>query len=162
MGFRARRYLLPFTAAYLEVSMRRSSAFVLALVVVALVLLTVSCGGNSMMMMSSRQLQSIAVSPTSADAMNFPSGMVHFTAMGTYNMAPMTANPPVLWSLGNPFSAQPIPAGVSIDANGVAQCSGFMGIITIEATSPMDPNMPISKMSMSTMNVVGMAQLTCP
>ena len=72
--------------------MRKPSAFVLSLV--ALILLTVSCGGNSMMM-SSRQLQSIAVSPASADAMNFPSDMVHFTAMGTYNMAPMSANPPV-------------------------------------------------------------------
>lgn len=142
--------------------MRRFSAFVLSLVVVAFALLAVSCGGNSMMMMSSRQLRSIAVSPASADARNFPSGMVHFTAMGTYNMAPMSANPPVLWSLGNPFSAQPVPAGVSIDANGVAQCSGFMGMVIIEATSPMDPNMPLSQMSMSTMNIVGMAQLTCP
>jgi hypothetical protein len=32
-------------------------------------------------------------------------------------------------------------------------------MITIEATAPMDPNMPLSKM---TMNVSGMAQLTCP
>ncbi len=141
--------------------MRRSSALVLVLVVAAIFLTTVSCGGSSMMM-SSRQLQSITISPTSADAMNFPNGMVRFTAMGTYNMAPMTANPPVLWSLGSPFSLQPIPAGVSIDANGVAQCSGFIGMITIEATSPMDPNIPVSQMSMNTLNVVGMAQLTCP
>jgi hypothetical protein len=32
----------------------------------------------------------------------------------------------------------------------------------IEATAPMDPNMPLSKMTMTTMNVTGMAQLTCP
>jgi hypothetical protein len=67
-----------------------------------------------------------------------------------------------LWSLGNPFSQQPVPAGVTIDANGVARCTGFVGMVEIDATSPMDPNMPLSKMSMNSMNVVGMAQLTCP
>jgi hypothetical protein len=35
-------------------------------------------------------------------------------------------------------------------------------MVMIEATAPMDPNMPLSKMTMSTMNVTGMAQLTCP
>jgi hypothetical protein len=141
--------------------MRRLSVLIFSLLIPAFSLAIISCGGMSTMM-SNRQLQSITISPSSADAMNFSNGMVHFTAMGRYNMAPMTANTPVLWSLGNPFSSQPIPAGVSIDANGVAQCSGFMGMITIEATSPMDPNMPVSQMNMNTMNVVGMAQLTCP
>jgi hypothetical protein len=37
-----------------------------------------------------------------------------------------------------------------------------MGMITVQATAPMDPNMPLSQMSMSSMNVTGMAQLTCP
>ena len=160
-GPRPRRYLLPFTAAYLEVSMRRSSAFIFSLVLLAFSVAIISCGGMSTMM-SNRQLQSIAISPASADAMNSTNGMVRFTAMGTYNMAPMSGTPPVLWSLGNPFSAQPVPAGVSIDANGVARCSGFIGMITVEATSPMDPNMPVSQMNMNTMNVMGMAQLTCP
>jgi hypothetical protein len=114
-----------------------------------------------MMTMSARQLQSITVSPTSADAKN-SGGMVQFTATGNFNMDPMTAMTPVRWSIGNPFSAQPVPAGVSVDMNGLAQCSGFNGMITIEATAPMDPNMPLSKMTMMTMNVSGMAQLTCP
>jgi hypothetical protein len=89
-------------------------------------------------------------------------GMVQFTAMGNFNMAPMSANIPVRWSLGNPFSTQAAPMGVSISQNGLAQCSGFMGMITVEATAPMDPNMPMSQMSMNSMNVTGMAQLTCP
>ena len=63
---------------------------------------------------------------------------------------------------GNPFSANLFPAGVSIDASGVARCTGFVGMVTVEATSPMDPNMPVSQMNMNTMNVAGMAQLTCP
>jgi hypothetical protein len=125
-------------------------------------LLTASCGGNSMMTMNStRQMQSITLTPTTADPMA-SNGMVQFTAMGNFNMAPMSASVPVRWSLGSPFSTQPAPMGVSISANGLAQCSGFMGIITVEATAPMDPNMPLSQMSMSSKNVTGMAQLTCP
>jgi hypothetical protein len=46
--------------------------------------------------------------------------------------------------------------------NGLAQCSGLNGTITIVATAPMDPNMPLSKMTVMTMNVSGVAQLTCP
>jgi len=139
-------------------SIRKASLF---LAISAVFLMIASCGGNSMMTTSARQLQSITVSPTSADAKN-SGGMVQFMAMGTYSMAPMSATPAVRWSLGNPFSLQPVPAGVSIDMNGLAQCSGFNGMVMIEATAPMDPNMPLSKMSMTTMNVSGMAQLTCP
>jgi hypothetical protein len=131
--------------------MRKPSRLIVSLVIVAFSLAIVACGGMNMMM-SNRQLQSITVSPNSADAMNFPAGTVHFMAMGTYTMAPMSGTPPVLWSLGNPFSQQPVPAGVSIDANGMARCMGFVGMVEVDATSPMDPNM----------NVVGMAQLTCP
>jgi len=141
--------------------MRKPSRAIASLVIAAFFLAIVACGGMNMMM-SNRQLQSITVSPSSADAMNFPAGTVHFMAMGNYSMAPMTGTPPVLWSLGNPFSQQPVPAGVTIDANGVARCTGFVGMVEIDATSPMDPNLPLSKMSMNSMNVVGMAQLTCP
>lgn len=140
---------------------RKYSIALLVPVVAISFLLMASCGGNSMMMSSTRQMQSITVSPMSADAMA-SHGMVQFMAMGNFNMAPMSANVPVRWSLGNPFSTQPTPAGVTIDQNGLAQCSGFMGMITVQATAPMDPNMSLSQMSMSSMNVTGMAQLTCP
>ena len=130
-------------------------------VVAIIFLLIASCGGNSMMMSSTRQMQSITVTPMAANPMS-SNGMVQFTAMGNFNMAPMSANVPVRWSLGNPFSSQPAPMGVSINQNGLAQCSGFMGTVTVEATAPMDPNMPISQMSMNSVNVTGMAQLTCP
>jgi len=139
-------------------SKRTTSASFLFPVIAATLLMTISCGGS--MMMTSRQMQSITVSPASADAKS-SGGMVQFTAMGNFNMAPMTSNVPVRWSLGNPFSSQPVPSGVSIDANGLAQCSGFMGMITVEAVSPMDPSMPMSQMTMNTMNIIGMAQLNC-
>jgi len=140
---------------------RRYSTALLVPAVAIAFLLMASCGGNSMMMSSTRQMQSITVSPMAADPMS-SNGMVQFSAMGDFNMAPMTANVPVRWSLENPFSTQPTPMGVSINQNGLAQCSGFMGTITVEATAPTDPNMPLSQMSMSSMNVSGMAQLTCP
>jgi hypothetical protein len=57
---------------------------------------------------------------------------------------------------------QPTPAGVSVNANGLAICTAFSGTVTIEATAPQDPNLPLSQMSMMTQNVSGMAQLTCP
>src|SRR4029077_2326401 len=132
--------------------MRRLLDCTVLLAAAATLLLTVSCGGRSMMMMSRRQLESITVSPASADAKN-STGMVQFSAMGTFNMAPMSATPAVRWSIGNPFSAQPVPAGVSINANGLAMCSGFNGMVSIMATAPADPNMPLSQMSMMTMNV---------
>lgn len=137
------------------------STALLVPVVAIIFLSTASCGGNSMMMISNRQMQSITVSPMTADPMS-SNGMVQFSAMGNFNMAPMSANVPVRWSLGNPFSTQPAPMGVSINQNGLAQCSGFMGTVTVEATAPMDPNMPVSQMTMNSMNVTGMAQLTCP
>ena len=140
---------------------RKHSKALLVLVAATAFLLIASCGGNSMMMSSTRQMQSITVSPMAADPMS-SNGMVQFSAMGNFNMAPMSANVPVRWSLGNPFSTQPAPMGVSISASGLAQCSGFMGTVTVEATAPMDPNMPVSQMTMNSMNVTGMAQLTCP
>ena len=142
--------------------MRRLSTFILVLLISAVLLLTISCGGSSMSMQG-RQLQSITVTPSTADPMQGSSGQVRFMAMGNFSMAPMTATIPVMWSIGNPFSAQPMPAGVSIDAmTGMARCSGFMGTVTIVAMAPMDPDIPIAQMSMMTMNVSGSAQLTCP
>ena len=140
---------------------RNYSAALLVPVAPIMFLVMASCGGGSMMMSSTRQMQSITVTPMTADPMA-SGGMVQFTAIGNFNMAPMSANLPVRWSLGSPFSTQPAPMGVSISASGLAQCSGFMGMITVEATAPMDPNMPLSQMSMNSMNVTGMAQLTCP
>jgi hypothetical protein len=148
------------SSSALTAFVRKYSTALIGLLLAITFLLTASCGGNSMMS-STRQMQGITVSPMAADPMS-SNGMVQFSAMGNFNMSPMTANVPVRWSLGNPFSTQPAPMGVSINQNGLAQCSGFMGMITVQATAPMDPNTPLSQMSMNSMNVTGMAQLTCP
>jgi hypothetical protein len=151
--------------------MVRSATLLLATLGFLLVVIS-GCGGSAMTNSNStRQLQSLTVTPASADAQNFPNGQVRFTAMGTFNMAPMTVmSMQVRWSIGNPSAAQPMPmsmsAGMSpaasVDGNGLAQCNGFTGIATIQATAPADPNMPLSQMSSMTMTVAGMGQLTCP
>jgi hypothetical protein len=120
-----------------------------------------ACGGNTMNSTTARQLQSITVTPAAATAQN-TSRQMQFTAMGSFNMTPMSAMPQVLWSIGNPFSAMPMPGGITINQNGLASCSTFSGTVTIQATAPMDPAMPLMQMGMMTSNVAGMAQLTCP
>jgi len=123
-----------------------------------------ACGSNMMMTNTtnmSRQLQTITVTPASATAQS-TSRQVQFTPMGSYTMAPMSAMPTVLWSVGDPFSAMPAAAGVTINQNGLASCSTFSGMVTIQATAPMNPSMSLMQMGMMTMNVAGAAQLTCP
>jgi hypothetical protein len=128
---------------------------------------TAGCGSGSMMMNGTRQLQSLMVTPSAADAQKFPNSQVQFVVTGSFNMAPMSVTSPVVrWSIGNPF-ATPTPMAMatgqpSINANGQAQCNGFVGIVTIEATAPADPNAMISQMNTMTRNVSGMAQLICP
>jgi hypothetical protein len=118
-------------------------------------------------------MQSLTVSPSSADAQNSPGGKVQFTATATFNMAPTAVqSPPVVWSIGRPFPTPPPMMGMtakaamspsaSVDSNGAAQCNGFTGIATIQATAPADPGMPISQMSAMMGTITGTAQLTCP
>ena len=132
-----------------------------SLLIIPCFLSITSCGGNMMMSATSRQLQAITVTPAAASAQS-TSRQVQFTVMGSFNMAPMSAVPQVLWSIGNPFSTMPTPAGVTINQNGLASCSTFSGMVTVQATAPMDPSMPLMQMGMMTSNVAGMAQLTCP
>ncbi len=155
--------------------MARPATFLLAALDVLLLLVIAGCGGSSMTA-NTRMMQSIMVTPASADAQNFANAQVQFTATATFNMAPMTVtSPSVLWSVGNPsfMSATPTPmsmsmgtsaasTGPSITANGLAQCNGFTGIVTIEATAPADPGIPISQMNSMMRTVSGMAQMTCP
>ena len=160
--------------------MARPAAFLLA-GISCLCLAMAGCGGTTMMngavSASTRQLQSIAVTPASADAQTFPNGQVQFMATGMFNMSPTSVTSmAVTWSVGNPpfMSPTPMPmsmsAGVSrmssgtpsISGTGMAQCNGFVGIVTIEATAPMDPNVPLSQMNSMMSIVTGRANLTCP
>lgn len=147
--------------------MTRPAAGLFAASFSLLCLALASCNGNSMLIgaVAPSQLQSITVTPQNAMAQNFTNKQVQFTANESFNLPPAAGNTPVLWSIGNPFSmdpTQPTPAGVSVNANGLATCTTFSGTVTIEATAPQDPNISLSQMSMMTQNVSGIAQLTCP
>jgi hypothetical protein len=160
--------------------MPRPAILTLTALDVLLLIAIAGCGGTTSMN-SIRVMQSLMVAPATADAQQSANGQVQFTATGTFNMAPTTVmSPPVLWSVGNPSFMTPTPSpmptpmpsnmsvavasppGASIDANGLAQCNGFIGMVTIEATAPADPNMPVSQMSQMTRNVTGMAKMSCP
>src|SRR5580692_7731252 len=82
-----------------------------------LAFLTVACGNSS----SQRELQKVNVSPTSADAQNYPNGQVQFTAAGTYNTSPVTVTP-LQASWGVALNGAPT-TGVSVSSDGVAQCA---------------------------------------
>ncbi len=124
-----------------------------------------SCGSN-------RQLQSVTLSPASADAKNFPNGQVPFTATGTYSKPPspvQLTSKEVLWCVGGPANAANPTAGIcvgniapfaTVDQNGVAQCGptsqGTVNILAGTASSPMmtDQGQQLA--------IFGSALLTCP
>ena len=128
-------------------------------VVLLAALVTSGCG-------SSRQLRSVTLSPSTADAQNFPSGQVPFVAVGTFSNPPspvnLTSNV-VLWCVGGGDglcvgNANP---GATVDQTGTAQCNtGFAGTATILAGTPS--NIMVNPDSGPKLNVFGSAQLTCP
>ena len=120
----------------------------------------VGCGG-------SRHLQSVSLSPASANAQDFPGGRVQFTATGTFSKPPspveLTGND-IFWCIGSDTglcvgNAQP---GATVDQSGIAGCNqGFVGTVTVLAgkTSPMMMGNPDQG---SQLQVFGTAKLTCP
>ena len=119
-----------------------------------------------------RQLQSVTLSPSSADAKNFPNGQVQFTATGRFSTPPSPVhltNRDVLWCVGGPANATNPTAGLcsgniaplaTINQNGLAQCSAvFQGTVNIlagTALPPMNPDVGPQ------LKIFGAAQLTCP
>jgi hypothetical protein len=115
---------------------------------------------------SSRKLQSVALTPASADAQNFPNGQVSFTATGTFSKPPSPAqlsSKDVMWCAGSSNGVcvgNAIP-GATVDQNGVAKCSpSFTGTATILAgtasSSMANPD------AGTQLKVFGSAQLMCP
>ena len=86
-------------------------------------LLMAGCGMNN------RVLNSMTISPASADAQNFTNGQVQFTATGSFSQPPSPAAvTPDTWSSSNVQIA-------TIDQNGMAQCvQGTTGMVTIVAS----------------------------
>src|SRR5581483_1669908 len=112
---------------------------------------------------SNHRLQSITISPASADAKDFSNGQVQFTAMGNYGMMTQSAPVKVLWWNSTPWVLAPTtPPGFNIDSNGVATCTNLTGMFSLWATAPKDQSIAVSQMTQSTSQVTATAQLTCP
>jgi hypothetical protein len=105
---------------------------------------------------SNRVLQSVIVTPATADAQSFPGGQVQFTATGNFSAPPTPVKP--LAVSGWTSSATSV---ATVDINsGVAQCvSGASGTVTITARASRGPDMP---MPGTAVLVSGSAQLNCP
>jgi hypothetical protein len=123
-----------------------------------LVLATITCGSN-------RQLQTVTLSPPSADAHSFPNGQVNFAATGTFSKPPspmQLSSKDVTWCAGTSSGvcAGNINIGANVDPNGVAQCqTGFSGTVTVLAGTGGTTSMPDTG---SQLKIFGSAQLTCP
>ena len=117
------------------------------------------CGSN-------RQLQSVSLSPASADARNFPNGHVAFIATGTFSNPPSTVNltsKDVFWCVGSSNGACVGNAnpGANLDQSGVAQSSpGFVGTAIILAGT--QSSFMVNPDQGPQLKIFGTAQLTCP
>jgi hypothetical protein len=124
---------------------------------------TLPCYANSQTpVLGQGQLQSITLTPATADPQTCPSGKVQFTATGNYTDPSQTVTPQKILAWG--VCQQGLPTSeVSVTSNGVAKCaSGANGTYTIWAdygsitcnvTTPCGP---------ACGTIAGTAQLTCP
>jgi hypothetical protein len=132
--------------------MRNQVATAFLVMVVSGCILLAGCGGTT-----ARKLLSISVTPSAADAQNFPLGGVQFTATGTYSKSPTTAVlSTATWTSSNPAIAAP-------DNSGFTQCAPGVpppmqppptGTVTITASAPVSTG--------SSVMVSGTATFTCP
>ena len=142
--------------------MRRYGLSVSFLAILAIAI-TIACGS------SPRLLQSVSLSPPTADAQGNP---VLFTATGYFNQqpSPVKLTAPA-WGACNPNQPYPPTTAVSVSADGVSQCAaGAVGTDTVWAvaqrggdscgpagTVPANPCGGAGECQ-----VTGTAQLTCP
>jgi len=138
--------------------MPRRKALATVLFASALALDTMGCGVSS----SIRVLQSITVSPATADAKDFPNGQVQFTATGTFSKPPSPS--PITFA--DPYSGQWFvdPAIATLVETGMGtatfQCvAAALGTTTVRATASAGPDQGQKAMSIA---VNGTATLTCP
>jgi hypothetical protein len=120
------------------------------LVLIALTLL--ACGG------SSRQLQALSISPAAGAT------QVQFTAVGTFMGSSQTVAVNALWWTTQPWTYPPTPFFITVSSSGLTQCQTLApaGTYTIWAVAPVDPTVPLPKMTMTTKQISATAQITCP
>jgi hypothetical protein len=142
--------------------MTRLAYFLASLFLVTSAFFTLACGSNS----SQHVLESVTVSPASADAQNYPNGQVPFTATGAYNTSPTNVTlQNATWGVALATAST---NQVSITSSGMAQCApGAVGIFSVGAWDVMHNNGatctvvgPYGEPACNA--VLGTAQLTCP
>ncbi len=133
--------------------------FVVALVVAAYIAL--SCGGAA----DPAQLESITLSPSVADARDYPNGQVQYTATAYYSNNPKQGVPLTTSGWGSCYQNLSTP-DVIVSRTGVAQCaSGVVGTYTVWANAPRNVSgancLAITACGGGCF-VAGTAKLTCP
>jgi hypothetical protein len=125
------------------------ASFLLACMVVT------GCGTSS----PRRALESMNVTPATADAQSFTNGLVQFAATGTFSQPPSPAPVPYAAPYGLNWGSSDTNIA-TIDQSGVAQCtSGGSGTVTITARAL--PNTCIGTGCASAVETAT-AKLTCP
>jgi hypothetical protein len=123
----------------------------------AFAITTIGC--SSMNSMSNRVLQSMVITPGTADAQTSPSGQVQFSAMGTFSKAPSPAPVPFVAPYSGSWATSDLSVA-TIDQTGLAQCiAGAAGTVTITAMASSNAGMGTQNTSTA---VSGTAKLTCP
>jgi hypothetical protein len=123
----------------------------------AFAIATVGCG--SMNSMSNRVLQSMVISPATADAQSSPQGQVQFSAMGTFSKAPSPAPVPFVAPYSGSWATSDLNIA-TIDQTGLARCvAGAAATVTITAMASSNAGQGTQHTSTA---VSGSAKLTCP
>jgi hypothetical protein len=144
--------------------MRNPGPQLFSFLLLAAAAIMLACGSSQH---SQQTLQSVTLSPASADAQNYPNGQVQFTATGTFATMPSPVTPlPVTWNTCN-VNGQP---QISVSTTGVAQCNaGAVGTFVVEATGTqnLDGGQCLAIMACGSAGedcegIHTTAQLTCP
>jgi hypothetical protein len=143
-----------------EVSMKNGKKFRNLFFVTILVLQAAGCGTSSN---SNRVLQSMKVAPATADAQNYQSGQVQFTATGTFSKSPSPALVTFVapysgsWSISDPTIATLVGTGTG---TATFQCvPGAPGTVQIKAIASANA---ATGTGMTGVAVTAIASLTCP
>ena len=142
--------------------MKKYGPQLLFCLLIAAAAITIACGSST-----PHTLQSVTVSPATADAKNFPNGEVQFTATAVYNTKPSPVSPATAsWGACSQGKST---TSVLVSNAGVAQCtSGASGTFTILAiVFDQNPKQPLPEMPKWDVfcgdpGALGHAQITCP
>ena len=112
-----------------------------------------SCGSH----FSSRKLQSISITPTTAN------NQAQFVATGYYSDGSKVTPLPALWFTIMPWYNELNEIQFfNLDEHGKSACNGNQGTFNVVAIAPVDPRFPLAQMTPTTPQVSGMARLVCP